>query len=82
LLFSSTPVFENGSFSVIADSLEKKHHFIIGRAVARSIIFGHPGPSRLNDYIVEYILQGKEPKSSDLAIEQLSHRMENRHCFS
>lgn len=74
MLFVNTPVFEHGCFSLITESLEKRHYFTIGRAVSRSILFGHPGPSCLNTYIVEFILHGREPDSNDLKVKQLSHR--------
>ena len=74
MLFVKTPVFEHGCFSLITESLEKRHYFTIGRAVSRSILFGHPGPSCLNTYIVEFILHGREPDSNHLKVEQLSHR--------
>lgn len=74
LLFLNTPVFENGCFSLFTESLDKRHYFTVGRAVSRSILFGHPGPSCLNTYIVEFILNGREPDSNHLKCEQLSHR--------
>lgn len=76
LLFRTSPVFEKGSFSMEANLLKKKHYFFLGRMTAMAIIHGHPGPKRLNQYLVDYILGGQEPSNECLS-ENLSELRED-----
>lgn len=64
LLFKTTKVFEENTFSVDPHLLDSKHYRLIGKAVGKAIISGHPGPRCLNHHVTQYILQGQEPDFS------------------
>lgn len=61
ILFKSTKVFEGNTFSVNPQLLDSKQYSLIGKAVAKAIMSGHPGPRCLNQHVARYIILGKEP---------------------
>ena len=72
LLFRNTPVFENGGFSLNSELLEKKHYMYVGRMSSLAIINGHPGPKCINNYLVNYILEGIQPECTLTQLEMIS----------
>jgi hypothetical protein len=71
LLFKDTEVFDKNSFVVNSRLLDQKRYLLAGKAVATSIVHGHPGPRRLNKHVVTYILTGREPDFNEISTEEL-----------
>ncbi|XP_078332486.1 uncharacterized protein LOC111101652 isoform X3 [Crassostrea virginica] len=72
LLFKDGEEFEGNNFSVNSKLLDQKRYILAGKAVATSILHGHPGPRRLNKYVVDYILTGEEPNMDSVSVEELN----------
>ncbi|XP_061195286.1 uncharacterized protein LOC133203526 [Saccostrea echinata] len=72
LLFKDGEEFEGNNFSVNSKLLDQKRYMLAGKAVATSILHGHPGPRRLNKYVVDYILTGKIPNMDNVSTEELN----------
>lgn len=62
-------MFEDGLLTFDASALEKKHYFLMGRMVAMSVLLGHPGPTNLENHLVDYILTGKTPSIADIPVD-------------
>lgn len=71
LLFKATKVFEGNTFSVDPQLLDSKRYRLIGKAVGKAIISGHPGPRCLNQHVTRYILQGLEPDFSKVKTNEI-----------
>lgn len=71
LLFKTTKVFEGNTFSVDPQLLDSKHYRLIGKAVGKAIVSGHPGPRCLNHHVTQYILQGQEPDFSNIQTKEI-----------
>lgn len=71
LLFNTTKVFEGNTFSVDPQLLDSKHSRLIGKAVGKAIISGHPDPRCLNHHVTQYILQGQEPDFSNIQTKEI-----------
>jgi len=69
ILFQKSSVFEDGLLTFDASALEKKHYFLMGRMVAMSVLLGHPGPTNLENHLVDYILTGKTPSIADIPVD-------------
>lgn len=71
LLFKSTKVFEGNTFSVNPQLLDSKQYSLIGKAVAKAIMSGHPGQRCLNQHVARYIILGKEPDFANVKTEEI-----------
>jgi hypothetical protein len=69
LLFKNNDIFENGSFRLDSGLLEKKTYETMGRATARAILAGHPGPKCFNPLLARFICTGEEPDLADIPDE-------------
>ncbi|WAR20106.1 hypothetical protein MAR_001944 [Mya arenaria] len=69
LLFRNNDLFENGSFRLDSGLLEKKTYETMGRATARAILAGHPGPKCFNPLLARFICTGEEPDLADIPDE-------------
>ena len=65
LLFAGSDLFDGEFFKINAGNLEKKAYFILGKAVAYGLVFGHPGPQRLHKSLANYILWETEPEDEE-----------------
>lgn len=64
-------MFEGNTFSVDPQLLDSKHYRLIGKAMGKAIISGHPGPRCLNHHVTQYILQGQEPDFSNIQTKEI-----------
>ena len=71
LFFRETPMLENNTFSVKPEFLNCRKYYILGRLVAKALIFGHPGPRCLSYPIAKYITTGQEPGVQDIGDDDL-----------
>ena len=72
ILFENSPVFEEDLLSLDSELLETQHYYLVGRAVVMAILSGHPGPRRLQEHLVDYIIHGKVPDWSNFSTEMIS----------
>ncbi|XP_060078764.1 G2/M phase-specific E3 ubiquitin-protein ligase-like [Ylistrum balloti] len=71
LLFKTSKVFEENTFSVNPQLLVKKQYCLIGKAVAKAIVSGHPGPRCLNQHVTNYMLLKQEADFSMVKIKEI-----------
>ena len=64
-------MFEGNTFSVNPQLLDSKQYSLIGKAVAKAIMIGHPGPRCLNQHVARYIILRKEPDFGNVKTEEI-----------
>lgn len=71
LLFKNTDIFEKRTFRIDSILLQKKAYYAVGKAAARAIIMGHPGPKCFHNFLAKFICFGQEPDFSEITYEDI-----------
>ncbi|XP_053404361.1 G2/M phase-specific E3 ubiquitin-protein ligase-like [Mercenaria mercenaria] len=71
LLFKNGDIFENMSFHIDSELLEKKVYKTMGKAAARALIMGHPGPKCFHSFLAKFICFGQEPDFDDISYQDV-----------
>ena len=78
IFFSSCELFDGEFFHISDDNLSKKLFLVLGKATAYAILSGHPGPRRLHQTLVHYILHEKEPDVSSVVCDAAAMHVVNQ----
>lgn len=72
LLFSHQGLFEGEFFRMTSENRDSNSYTVLGKAVAFSLLFGHPGPQRLHPSLAKYILDDTEPQDDEIEVTDAS----------